>query len=107
MTPTDTVIVKRMMPPGGSHGDGLHWFRVTLPGGEGRCFITNGEAQHLHQLTTDWVERAIRNLASVRGWYWLETRVRSSPGLMLHHSDAYEFTGPATALRDSRRFRSL
>jgi hypothetical protein len=107
MTPPVLVVVKRMAPPGGSHGDGLHWFRVTLPGGEGRCFITNGEAQHLHQLTSEWVERAIRNLASVRGWDWLETRARSSSGLMLHHSDAHASIGPATAVGVSRRFRSL
>ena len=82
-----------MTPPGGAHGDGLHWFRVRLSGGDGRCFITNGEAQHLRQLTTDWVELAIRRLVSIQGPDWVEIRLRSSVGLMLHHSDAEE---PAT-----------
>lgn len=83
------VKVETMPPPGGAHGEGLHWFRIDFPEGEGRCFITTSEAQHLQQLTTDWVGRALGNLAAVRGWEWLESRARSSPGLMLHRSDAW------------------
>lgn len=89
-----------MPPPSGAHGEGLHWFRIEFAGGHGRCFITTGEAQHLHQLTTDWVKRALANLAAQRGWSWLEAAAASSPGLMLHHSDASD----ARAARGSPRF---
>ena len=82
------LTIERIAPPGGSHGEGLHWFRIIFPGSEGRCFITTDEAQHLRQLTTEWVERALHNLAAVRGWEWLESRAGSTPGLMLHRSDA-------------------
>jgi len=39
-------------------------------------------------LTTDWVSQVLGNLAAVRGWEWLESRARSSLGLMPHRSDA-------------------
>ena len=61
------VKVETMPLPGGAHGEGLHWFRIDFPEGEGRCFITTSEAQHLQQLTTDWVSQALGNLAAVRG----------------------------------------
>src|SRR3954451_9072436 len=80
--------VERMSPPGGAHGDGLHWFRIAFAAGHGRCFITTGEAQHLRQLTSNWVERALANLAAQNGWDWLQTAASSGTGLMLHHSDA-------------------
>jgi hypothetical protein len=71
-------------------GGGLHWFRVEFDNREGRCFITTGEALHLRQLTSDWVRRALLNLAVKNGHRWVESAVCSSPGLMLHHHDASE-----------------
>lgn len=80
--------VESIAPPGGYRGQGMHWFKVTFTDGSGYCFISARDAQLLSQLTTGWIERALRNLAAIRGWDWLKTRVGSSPGLMLHHSDA-------------------
>jgi len=69
---------------------GLHWFRVVFDSGSGRCGITTAEAQRLRQLNTDWVRRALLNLASRYGRPWLEDALRSRPGLLLRHSDASE-----------------
>jgi hypothetical protein len=82
--------VKSIVPPDDYRGQGLHWFRVTFEDGAGHCFISSGEAQHLRQLSTEWVKRALHNLARIRGWEWLENRACRSPGLMLHHTDASE-----------------
>jgi hypothetical protein len=80
--------VEGITPPGGSHGDGVQWFKVGFPSREGRCYIATEEAQHLRQLSAERVERALRNLAEVRGWDWLESRACSTRGLLLHRSDA-------------------
>jgi hypothetical protein len=85
------------LPPGGFRGGGLHWFKIEFSGRQGRCFITSGEAQHLRQLTPEWVQRAVRNRAEERGWEWLELTACSSPGLMLHHTDACDSPAVVTA----------
>jgi hypothetical protein len=69
---------------------GLHWFQVFSETGSGRCFITAGEAERLRELNTDWVERALLNLAATYGTSWLEHALSSSPGLQLHYCDAHE-----------------
>jgi hypothetical protein len=84
------IKVESISPPTGSRSDGLHWFRVDFPDCQGRCLITTGEAQHLRELTTDWVQRALVNLAEQRGCEWVRDTAGSSPGLILHHSDAGE-----------------
>jgi hypothetical protein len=66
----------------------MHWFKVTFSDGSGRCFISTDEAQHLRQLTTAWIERALHNIAQIRGWGWLKSRVCNGYGLALHHTDA-------------------
>ena len=80
--------VESIPPPGGARGDGLHWFRIDFRDRQGRCLITSGEAQHLRQLTTDWVQRALINLAAKHSPEWLEATACGSPGLILHHTDA-------------------
>jgi hypothetical protein len=82
------LIVESIAPPGGYRGQGMHWFKVTFGDGTGHCYITSREAQLLSQLTTAWIEQALRNLAAIRGWEWLKSRVCGSSGLMLHHTDA-------------------
>jgi hypothetical protein len=82
------IKVESISPPSGFRGDGLHWFRIEFPDRQGRCLLTTGEAQHLRQLTTGWVQRALLNLADRRGWDWLLETACSSPGLILHHDDA-------------------
>jgi hypothetical protein len=89
--------VESISPPAGSRGDGLHWFRIDFSDRQGRCLITTGEAQHLRQLTTDWVERALGNLAEQRGREWVVETACSSPGLILHHSDAGDPIGLSRA----------
>ena len=84
------LTIKSITPPAGSHGGSLHWFRIDFAKGQGRCLGTTGEAQHLRQLTTDWVERALRNPAEQHGWQWVIGTTSPSPGLMLHHSGAGE-----------------
>lgn len=69
-------------------GGGLHWFRIEFADREGHCFITTGEAQRLKEMSSDWVERALRNLAAKHGREWIKEWACSSPGLVLHHSDA-------------------
>jgi hypothetical protein len=69
---------------------GLHWFQVFFETGSGRCFITAGEALRLRELNTDWVKRALLNLAAQYGSSWLELALSSSPGLLLHYADAHE-----------------
>lgn len=69
---------------------GLHWFRVVFETGSGWCFITAGEAVRLRQLTVGWVERALSSLANQYGTSWLEHTLASSPGLLLHYTDAQE-----------------
>jgi hypothetical protein len=94
------IEVERLPSPSGAHGDGLHWFRIDLAGGQGRCFITTGEALHLRQLTTDWVERALANLALQKGLDWIQEAASGSSGLMLHHSDACDlWTQPSREAR--------
>ena len=83
----DQLVVTSVAPPEGQ-GKGVHWFKVTFADGTGHCFITAREAQRLSQLTTSWIEQALFNLAAIRGWDWVKSRVASRPGLMLHHSDA-------------------
>jgi hypothetical protein len=95
--------VHTMAPPGGSHGEGLHWIRIEFDNAEGRCFITSDEAQRLRQLKTDWVTRALENIARQRGWPWLRETAAGSSGLMLHCSDAGEFATGSSASRRSRR----
>lgn len=80
--------IEPIAPPGDKRGDGLHWFGIDFPDRHGHCLITTGEAQHLRQLTTDWVERALINLMASRGRDWVEASACSDPGLILHHSDA-------------------
>jgi hypothetical protein len=80
--------VESIAPPGGYGSVGMHWFKVTFSDSAGQCYISSREAQRLSQLTTTWIERALRNLAAVRGWDWLKSRVCGSSGLMLHHTDA-------------------
>jgi hypothetical protein len=69
---------------------GLHWFQVFFETGSGRCFITAGEARRLRELSTGWVKQALSNLAREYGSTWLEQALASSPGLLLHYSDAHE-----------------
>ncbi len=88
MRSREVLKVESVAPPGGYGGQGMHWFKVTFADGTGHCFITAREAQRLSQLTTSWIERALLNLAAIRGWDWLKSRVGRSPGLMLHHGDA-------------------
>jgi hypothetical protein len=95
--------VHTIAAPGGSHGERLHWFRIEFDNAEGRCFITTDEAQRLRQLTTDWVRRALENLAHQRGWPWLRETAAETPGLMLHCSDAGELPPPSSAFRRSPR----
>jgi hypothetical protein len=80
--------VESIARPGRYRGDGMHWFRVTFDDATGHCFISVREAQLLSQLTTAWIEEALRNLAAIRGREWLKSRVCGSSGLMLHHTDA-------------------
>lgn len=79
---------EQIRAPGGTHGDRLLWFRIEFGDCRGRCFITTGEAQHLRQLTAEWVARAVANLTEVRGLDEVKLAACSSSGLMLHHSDA-------------------
>jgi hypothetical protein len=69
---------------------GAHWFQVLFETRSGRCFITAGEARRLRELNPEWVKRALLNLAAKRGRGWLEDALVSTPGLMLHCSDADE-----------------
>ena len=94
--------VEVIAPPGGSHGDGLHWFRVEIDEIQGRCYITTEEAQQLHQLTTRWVKHALEQLGRRRGWHWLKSTAASSSGLMLHCSDARDSL-PSHSARDRIR----
>ncbi len=80
--------MQSVAPPGGAREQSIHWFKVTFADASGHCFISSLEAQHLSQLTTTWIEQALRNLAEIRGWEWLRSRVCGSSGLMLHHTDA-------------------
>lgn len=82
--------VEAISAPVEAAGDRLHRFRVSFGERTGHCFITRGEALHLRQLTTEWVERALDNLAATHGEVWLERAVCTTPGLMLHHCDASE-----------------
>ena len=88
-----------MVPPGGSEGAGLHWFRIHFEDSKGRCFITTDEAQQLRQLTTNWVRRALENLGAQRGQRWVKSTANSKSGLMLHSSDAYDFSPSARRIR--------
>jgi hypothetical protein len=99
--------VHTMAPPGGSHGEGLHWFRIEFDDAEGRCFITSDEAQRLRQLTTGWVTRTLEILVRQRGWPWLRKAAAGSSGLMLHCSDAGEFARASSASHRSRRQSSI
>jgi hypothetical protein len=56
--------VHTLAPPGASHVEGLHCFRIEFDDAEGRCFITSDEAQRLRQLTTGWVTRALEILSA-------------------------------------------
>ena len=100
-----------MSSPQGSPADGLHWFDVHFADRQGRCLITTGEAQHLRQLTTEWVERALGNLIVTHGVDWVESRACGDPGLVLHHSDASEVPDaelqirPGQSLPPARGFR--
>jgi hypothetical protein len=85
---SEQVKVESVPPRGDYRGQTIHWFRVTFSDASGHCFISTLEAQHLSQLTTTWIEQALRNLAEIRGWDWLKNRVCGSTGLMLHHTDA-------------------
>jgi hypothetical protein len=78
------------LPPSDSPGKGIHCFRVLFETRSGRCFITAGEAMRLRQLDAHWVKQALINLALHHGRVWLEDALLSDPGLILHHSDAYE-----------------
>jgi hypothetical protein len=80
--------VETIPPPGGYGGEGLHWFGIAFPDRRGRCLMTTRDAQHLRQLTTEWVRRALLNLADRRGWDWVVAQACSSPGLILRHTDA-------------------
>jgi hypothetical protein len=96
MIDPERIRVQAITSPDEVCAPGLHWFHVVLETRTGRCFITSGEAQHLRQLSTDWVKQALLNLAEKRGRGWLEEALDRSPGLMLHHSDAYDPVGGAT-----------
>lgn len=84
--------IESIPPLPGSRGDGLHWFRIEFPDREGRCLITRGDAQHLRQLTLEWVGRALGNLAARYGWDWLEETACSTSGLILNHCDAADLS---------------
>jgi hypothetical protein len=62
-------------------GNGVHSFRVVLPDGEGRCFITTSDALRLRQLTPEWVARAVSTLAASHGSAWLPRSLRNGLGL--------------------------
>src|SRR5688500_473412 len=90
MIDPDRIRVRAIDPPGALESAGLHWFQVLFEARSGRCCITGGEAQHLRQLNTAWVKRALLNLGARHGKGWLEDALVRSPGLLLHHSDAHE-----------------
>jgi hypothetical protein len=77
-----------MAPPDRATDDGLYWFEVEFSDCQGWCFITTGEAQHLRELTNEWVVQALCNLGAARGWASVKTEACGDQGLMLHHSDA-------------------
>jgi hypothetical protein len=98
--------VETIAAPGGYGGEGLHWFRVEFPDRQGRCVITTSDARHLRQLSTEWVHRAVVNLAGRRGWDWVVAQACSPPGLIPHHTDAADAvdqTSGPTANGFSRR----
>ncbi len=59
-------------------------------GDSGYCHISAKEVQRLHQLTTEWVERAVENLSEVYGPARLRRALSSEPGLQLHSQDAVD-----------------
>ena len=86
--------VEMIAPPGGSHGDGLHWFRVEIDETQGRCFITDRGSTTTSPADHGWAKRALEELGRRRGWQWLKSAAASSSGLMLHCSDAREPLSP-------------
>lgn len=84
------MLTAERIPSRGPSNDGLHRFRIRFGDCQGLCFITTGEAQHLHQLTPDWVARAVSNRAAAHGLETVKQFALTPPGLMLHHSDGID-----------------
>ncbi len=98
--PLRVISVQRFTPEGTQFGDRLYRFEAQMADEEsGFCHISAAEAQRLHQLTSEWVERALENLVAISGSARLRRALTSGPGLALHSQDAVDPRRSSSQLR--------